>query len=72
MMRLTRIEHNPPHIHAYYGDYDASFHISNGEIMDGRFPSSEAVLVEKFVMKYQKELMEIWDTETYRKFPPID
>ena len=72
LMRLTSKEHNPPHIHAYYGDYDASFYISNGEIMNGKFPSSGAALVKKFVLKYQKELLEMWETETYRKLPPID
>ena len=51
-MYLTRKEHNPPHIHAYYGDYDASFYISDGEIMNGKFPSSGAELVKKFVLTY--------------------
>lgn len=36
-MHLTRMEHNPPHVHAHYGEYDASFFISNGEIMNGVF-----------------------------------
>lgn len=69
LMRLTSKEHNPPHIHAYYGEYDA---ISNGEIMNGKFPTSGAELVIKFILKYQKELLEMWETETYRKLPPID
>lgn len=47
LMHITRKEHNPPHVHAYYGDYDASFYISNGEIMNGKFPSSGAELVKK-------------------------
>ena len=72
MMHPRKKEHNPPHIHAYYGDYDASFYISNGEIMNGTFPSSGAALVKKYVLKYQKELLEMWETETYRKLPPID
>jgi len=25
LMHLTRKEHNPPHIHAIYGDYEATF-----------------------------------------------
>ena len=71
-MHLTRKEHNPPHIHAYYGDYEATFLISNGEIMFGKFPNSGAELVKKFILKYQKELMEMWETEVYKKLPPID
>lgn len=25
-----------------------------------------------FILKYQKELLEMWETETYRKLSPID
>lgn len=31
MMRLIGKEHNPPHIHAFYESYEASFLISTGE-----------------------------------------
>lgn len=72
LMHLTRKEHNPPHIHAYYGDYEATFLIENGAILFGEFPKSGSVLVRKFIKKYQKELMEMWEKEEYRKLPPID
>jgi hypothetical protein len=32
MMYLRDKEHNPPHIHAFYGDQAASFYIADGEI----------------------------------------
>ena len=72
LMHLTRKEHNPPHIHAYYGDYEATFLIENGAILFGQFPKSGSALVRKFIRKYQKELMEMWEKEEYRKLPPID
>lgn len=53
LMHLTRKEHNPPHIHAYYGDYEATFYIENGEIMFGDFPKSGIELVKKFIKKYK-------------------
>ena len=71
-MYLTAKEHNPPHIHASYVEYNASFYISNGELMNGKFPSSGADLVKRFILKYQKELLEMWETSTYKKLPPID
>ncbi len=37
MFQRTK-EHNPPHIHAYYGDDEAEFLISNGELAKGSFP----------------------------------
>ena len=71
-MHLTRKEHNPPHVHAYYGEYEATFYIENGELMFGKFPNSGAELVKKFILKYKNELKEMWDTEVYKKLPPID
>lgn len=35
LMHLTRKEHNPPHVHAIYGEYEATFFIDNGEIYQG-------------------------------------
>ncbi len=40
--------------------------------MYGRFPSSRSELVKKFILKYQKEFQEMWDTEIYKKLPSID
>ena len=61
-----------PNNNAYYGDYDASFYISNGEIMNGKFPSSGAELVKKFILRYKNDLLEMWENETYKKLPFID
>ena len=62
LMHLTRKEHSPPHIHAYYGQYDAAFQISDGE----------KKLVKSFILKYHNELMNMWETEQYIKLPPIE
>lgn len=71
-MYLRNKEHNPPHIHAITQDFDAPFLISTGELMEGIFPAKTKVLVKKFIMKYQRELEEMWETEEYRKLPPIE
>ena len=72
LMHLTRKEHRPPHIHAYYGDYEATFYIENGEVYQGKFPENGCALVKKFVLKYKRELLNMWNTEVYKKLPPID
>ena len=35
------------------------------------FPKKAKALVKEFVIKYQKELKEMWDTEIYSKLPPL-
>lgn len=72
LMHLTRKEHCPPHIHAYYGQYDAAFRISDGELMYGTFPRNGQELVKEFILKYRHELMKMWETEQYMKLPPIE
>ena len=72
VMYLRNKEHNPPHIHAITNEYDAPFLISPGEIMEGEFPSKAKALVKEFILKYQKELEEMWETERYVKLPPLD
>ena len=37
-MYLRKKEHNPPHIHAIYGEYIGMFVISNGEMFEGDMP----------------------------------
>jgi hypothetical protein len=29
-------------------------------------------MVKEFVLKYQKELEEMWETESYKKLPPLN
>lgn len=71
VMYLRNKEHNPPHIHAITQDYDAPFLIETGEIIEGDFPTKAKNLVKEFILKYQKELEEMWETEIYKKLPPL-
>lgn len=71
VMYLRYKEHNPPHIHAITQDSDAPFLISNGEIMYGDFPPKAKAMVKEFILKYQVELIEMWETGNYKKLPPL-
>lgn len=62
-------EHNPPHIHAKYGEYRATFLIETGECRDGAFPFKQRKLVKKFIKQYKTELMEMWETNIINKLP---
>lgn len=72
IMYLRGKEHNPPHIHAITQDYDAPFLISTGEKIDGYFPPKAEMMVKEFILKYQKELEKMWETESYHKLPPLE
>lgn len=71
VMYLRNKEHNPPHVHAITQDFDAPFLIETGEIMEGEFPQKAKAMVKEFILMYQKELLEMWETEKYTKLPPL-
>jgi hypothetical protein len=60
-------EHAPPHFHAHFAEYEASFKISNGEILEGRFPKNQKKLVQAWAVIYKRELMENWELLTSGK-----
>ena len=44
IIRMYYDDHNPPHFHAFYGDYKAIFSF-DGEIIEGTMPSSKKNLL---------------------------
>jgi hypothetical protein len=72
MMFFAKREHNPPHIHAYYNEYEASFKIEDGEIFAGDFPRNGKRLVKEFILHYQDELIKMWQTGEFKKLPAIN
>lgn len=44
-MYLRQKEHNPPHIHAIYGDYIGMFSLSDGEMFEGDILPKEQKII---------------------------
>lgn len=65
-------EHNPPHIHAIYGDNTAAFDIRDGTLLDGELPSRAAAMVREWIGLHQDALAEMWETQEFRKLDPLD
>lgn len=40
--------------------------------MEGFFPPKACSLAKEFVLLYQKELEEMWESEKHIKLPPVD
>jgi hypothetical protein len=38
---MYRIDHPPPHVHLYYGAFDAVMRISDGSVLAGRIPKRQ-------------------------------
>jgi hypothetical protein len=53
-------EHNPPHFHAYYNEYKASFSLDSLEIIDGELPRKQKRLVQAWAELHIDELKADW------------
>lgn len=42
-------EHNPPHLHAQYGEFDAEIDIETGNQIRGNLPSRADALVKEWI-----------------------
>lgn len=65
-------EHNPPHVHAIYGEDTAAFEIRSGEAIDGSLPARAAGMVREWMGIHRSELLEMWETQEFKKPEPLD
>jgi len=72
LMHLVEKEHKPPHIHAIYGDNEATFSILTGEKLEGAFPRKGQKLVRAFIKLHKNKLLEMWSTGQYDKLPGLE
>jgi hypothetical protein len=54
-------EHNPPHFHAYYQDFKATFNINNCEMIEGNIPGKQKKLIEAWAELHKEELIADWN-----------
>ena len=56
---LYWMDHNPPHIHVVYGDYECSISIME-RIVDGKIPAKVVSKVNQWMDIHQDEIMKLW------------
>ena len=59
IIRMYWRDHNPPHIHVEYKDYEAAITL-DGEINAGRLPQRELRLVREWIELHHTEIQENW------------
>jgi len=64
-MYFQQKEHNPPHIHAIYGEYVGVFALSNGEMFEGDMALKQQIFVKKFIEQNQEKLLHMWRTQEF-------
>ena len=54
-------DHNPPHFHAQYGEYEILIKIEDLSVYAGWLPSRAFGLVMEWTSLHQQELMQNWE-----------
>ncbi len=72
VIKLFFGDHPPPHFHAVYGEYVGVFSIESLEMIEGDLPNRAKRLVKEWAAQHQHELQQIWDTQEFRKLPPLE
>lgn len=65
-------EHNPPHIHAIYGDDVAAITISDGKVIEGALPNKALEMVKEWVSLNKDELLTMWETQEFKQLSPLE
>ena len=71
-MYFQQSEHNPPHIHAIYGEDMAAINIRNGEVIEGYLPSKALSLVREWIEIHRNHLLHIWETREFVPVAPLE
>ena len=53
-------DHNPPHIHFTYGDYECTISIID-RVIDGRAPSKVISKVNAWIDIHEDEILSMWE-----------
>ncbi|MEI6141386.1 MAG: DUF4160 domain-containing protein [Mariniphaga sp.] len=69
-------EHNPPHFHASYGEFNAEIGINDLNVIVGKLPSRALGLVIEWASIHQAELLDNWrhieNNEPIEKISPLE
>jgi hypothetical protein len=67
-------EHNPPHFHARYAEYKATYDF-DGNRLDGKMPDNKEVLIKAWATLHKDEIAANWELakekEQIEKIDPL-
>lgn len=71
IIKLFFGDHPPPHFHAVYGEHNALFNIETLEMIEGDLPPRAKKLILEWAAEYQAELSKMWQSQEFKKLPPL-
>lgn len=71
-MYFLQSERDPPHIHAIYGENVAAVDIKTDEVLEGHLSPKAMALVAEWMRMREDDLLTIWETQRFKKLPPLE
>ena len=76
VIRMYFLDHDPPHFHASYAEFEAHVRIQPIGLLSGNLPPRALALVVEWAKLHQRELQENWrrlhSDESPMKIPPLE
>lgn len=76
IIKMHYDDHNPPHFHAEYGEYQALIRIEDFAFMKGNMPPKASGLIAEWTALHKEELLQDWalaeDDKPLLKIKPLD
>ena len=71
-MYFQQSEHNPPHIHAIYGEDVAAVDFQTGDVLEGYLPPKALSMVREWAGIHKNELLKMWETQEFAALSPLE
>ena len=71
-LNFQQAEHNPPHIHALYGEDLAAIDIETGTDLEGNLPPKALAIVREWTSLHKTDLLYMWETQEFKSLPPLE
>lgn len=71
-MYFQQAEHNPPHIHALYGEDMAAIDIQTGKVLEGHLPPKALAMVREWATIHKADLLHMWQTQEFKYLSPLE
>lgn len=70
IVRVYHDDHNPPHVHVQYGEYEAIVEINSGRLLSGRLPVRVKRLLNEWLRVRREDIMKAWESARQNRVPP--
>lgn len=76
IIRMYHEDHNPPHIHVQYGEFEAIAEIKSGSLLQGRLPPRVHKLLREWLKIRRRDLLNAWsdaqENRQLKRIKPLD